>query len=399
MKKIICLVLIALMSFSVLSFSAFAIDSEAVSAKATYKVEWSKHNYETYWYKNLMNDYTELFDVTLTENIISSAGKSTEKLRRTYISQEKFAINEQTEFEYVFEAKNNFEALYAGAVFAFAQDTPYIIFGAFDNRAESGEELSDIRLVKGLNKHDTLDCSTGFEQASLKVAVSDDGFGTFKIVYDGYDVSVYGLTDAQSGTYEKLGNTVTLPSDAKIAFGVFSYSANEVDDLERDRTLTVRNAVLYAMNDDAARVIDPSYGEKQIAVMLEELKAAIDAAEALKESDYTADSYQSLSEALKSANGLLDDTSVTAAQIEEAILGIENAKSALEKQTEKATEDITDAPETDAPIPNVTESATDAAITDAEVKPSPKKCASTLSVSALVLVSVIGTALIFKKKD
>ena len=319
MKKIICLTLTAVMILAMLSITAMAAEEPIVS----YKVNWSELSYEAYGYDQLKYDMDTYYSVTKNENLLSFDAITGSKLR-AYVATERFEISNDTKYEYVFQTKNNNDYGYSGAVFAFANGLPYFVYGGFNNKsdsAHSGQSCIDIR--KGLHKHSTNDCETGFEKTYLTLALDSDGYVTLKVVYDGYQVTLYGLTDSANNEYEAIGNTITLPSDAKVAMGAFNRETDTSSGLER--TASVRNATVYGMNNAAVQnmpsVVDA--GTAFVAYVEQIEKAYL-------EIDYESESYADLLSALDYAKIIIEEGIFDEFDIAEARASIEEAIEMLE---------------------------------------------------------------------
>lgn len=319
MKKIICLTLTAVMILAMLSITAMAAEEPIVS----YKVNWSELSYEAYGYDQLKYDMDTYYSVTKDENLLSFDAITGSKLR-AYVATERFEISNDTKYEYVFQTKNNNDYGYSGAVFAFANGLPYFVYGGFNNKsdsAHSGQSCIDIR--KGLHKHSTNDCETGFEKSYLTLALDSDGYVTLKVVYDGYQVTLYGLTDSANNEYEAIGNTITLPSDAKVAMGAFNRETDTSSGLER--TASVRNAIVYGMNNAAVQnmpsVVDDN---TEFILYVESVEKEY------LESDYESESYADFLSALDRAKALIEEENFDELEIAEARASIEEAIDMLE---------------------------------------------------------------------
>ena len=161
-------------------------------------------------------------------------------------------------------------------------------------------------------------CNTGFTRSYIKAALDSDGYGTFKVVLDGYKASVYVLTDASAGTYTMVGNSITLSSDAKIAFGAYYRGA----DTNGPRTLVVRNAVLTAVNEAAAEKIVP--GAYDFIDYVSKVEKDY------LEADYTKETFTAFADALKAAKELIKNGDFDATKISSAKSAIDRAVILLE---------------------------------------------------------------------
>lgn len=293
MKRLISiLVITAMLLASVMAMiPAFADEIETPKAptEGTYNVDWkalvdagkmaaSDNNVVINNFASLYTPVADANSLTLTK-VAGSDAKGV-----TYYSTDMFALSATTYFEYVLTAKNTSGTAYGGIVFAYdTQGYPYIIIGSTDNKSDDGE-TSEFRMEKGENDVYVLGGTTrGF----LKLDVDKDSFGTIKVVYDGYKVSVYGLTDAANGTYELVPNTTfTLPEGSKIALGTFARA---------HRTNIIKNAVLTAGNRESAAILAGA-SEAKVA-----LAAALDAAYNVIPTDYTDETATALINAVNAA--------------------------------------------------------------------------------------------------
>ena len=333
MKKLISiLVIVAMLLASVLAMIPASAAKVSDTALATYNVNWKSLHESNKMRANWKNEergygatseFLELYTVTATENSLAVGLKTdydTTKYddgyeQRTYYSTEMIALTKTTYFEYVFSGKNNRPTGFGGFVFAYDTNKyPYILAGAIDNRSdEPHESESELRIRKGV--HDAVMSGTT-EKVWLTLALDSDGCGTAKIVFDGYNVSVYGLTDASNGTYTKAeGLDFTLPEGSMIAPGVFSRDSYETN----QRTVTIKNAAITAHNYESVAIMNG------VAETKGDLAVAIDEALAKIASDkYVADTENALTGAINAAKTVLNNTEADATAIGNAIAAIEN---------------------------------------------------------------------------
>ena len=313
MKKIISLFIAC-----VLVVAAFSFTASAEEAKISYAVDWSSMSYKGYWYDELKTD--SQYKLTATKSSLSTSPlKGTDTERRAFVANKTFAITSNTKYEYVFQAKNDTNYKYGGVVFAFGGGIAYFVYGSFNNVADAPNDGNcDIRVQKGLDYQEGKSCNTGFTRSYIKAALDSDGYGTFKIVLNGYTASVYVLTDASAGTYTMVGNSITLPSDAKIAFGAYYRGV----DTNGPRTLVVRNAVLTAVNEAAAEKIVPgAYDFIDYVSRVEK---------DYLEADYTKETFTAFADALKAAKELIKNGDFDATKISSAKSAIDSAVILLE---------------------------------------------------------------------
>ena len=343
MKKLISiLVIVAMLLASVLAMIPASAAKVSDTALATYNVNWKSLHESNKMRANWKNEergygatseFLELYTVTATENSLAVGLKTdydTTKYddgyeQRTYYSTEMIALTETTYFEYVFSGKNNRPTGFGGFVFAYDTNKyPYILAGAIDNRSdEPHESESELRIRKGV--HDAVMSGTT-EKVWLTLALDSDGCGTAKIVFYGYNVSVYGLTDAVNGTYTKAeGLDFTLPEGSMIAPGVFSRDSYETN----QRTVTIKNAAITAHNYESVAIMNGVAADKG------DLAKAIDLALDRIASDvYVADTETALTAAVNDAKTVLNNTEADATAIGDAIAAIENVTLTLKATTD-----------------------------------------------------------------
>ena len=194
---------------------------------------------------NQQNDYTSVYNVTATDNSLSSKPKSGGE-NRAYYSTEMYTIDSTTHYEYTFEAKNNRAKGYAGVIFAYdtAGLLPYFAYGEFDNSSDKGSCIH-IRFRKGHFDTSSYSCAVNSDEVTAAVKQTDDGYGQFKIIYEGYNVKFCYLNE--NGQYVQLGSTIRLPAGSKICLGVFSREGNTAE----MRTVSLRNCVITPKSDSA----------------------------------------------------------------------------------------------------------------------------------------------------
>ena len=316
MKRIISAIIACLLVVAAFSFTA-----SAEEAKISYAVDWSSMSYKGYWYDELKTDSQYKLTSTAT-SLSASPLKGTNTERRAFVANKTFGITSDTKYEYVFQAKNDTNYKYCGVVFAFGGGIAYFVYGSFNNVADDPNDGNcDIRVQKGLDYQEGKSCGTGFTRSYIKAALDSEGYGTFKVVVEGYTASFYALTDATAGTYTPVGGSITLPSDAKIAFGAY-YRGVETNGTPK--TLVVRNAVLTALNKAAAEKIIPGAYDFVDYVG----KVETDYLEA----DYTKESFAALTDALKTAKELINNRDFDTAKVSSAKSAIDRAVILLELQ-------------------------------------------------------------------
>lgn len=456
MKKIISILVVAML----LATCVFA--AVPASAANELKIDWTKLDYTVYnEYGVELDELTlfENFDVTKTADSLGVSRKASGLQANSYISKSQFAITATTKYTYEVMAKNNYTAKYSGVPFAIdTEGNVYFIYGSFDNNNDSdttSQKGKSYVITAKADFDNKFPNSTGNEIDAMyfEKLQQTDGFASFKFEYDGLNVTVYAKA-ASGGNYVQMGEVVSLPEGSKIAIGVYSRDDNE----NGNRTTTVKSAKITANNTEAANnlVLGDSNGAS-------ELKAEIAKAKTdYNESDYTAESYKALKDAIGDAESIANnaassasdvatvlaalktaieglelkevDTSALEAAIAEAealkeiewtsisygmvkkaldaakqLLEDENAtQSAIDAATEAITGRMAElvASGVTAPDDEETEApATQAPIAQAPITQTPpaakKGCGSAVATTAVVigLVATLGTALVVKKKD
>ena len=234
-----------------------ALKERPAAAVYEYKINWLKfynaNLLRSQWWNDAgegQNKYLKCFDVTITENFLSSAAKDSDNL--TYYTRRMYDITESTYYEYTFEAKNMRSGGYAGVMFAYDTNgtMPYFVYGEFDNNSDKGA-FADFRFRAGhhdRNKAEEAPLKAAFLEGDPRyypvVAETEDGYGQFKFIYDGFNFSFHYLDE--NGDYVQVGDVITLPAGAKICPGV--YSKATADNPESQSTMAIRNCVITAFN-------------------------------------------------------------------------------------------------------------------------------------------------------
>ena len=419
------------------------------------KAQW----YNETW----QNDFEDHFTVNATENQLNVVAKkdaeSGEDLSdvRAYYSTNMYKITATTYYEYTFKVKrDSVLSTYAGVIFAYDTTSvsdnqlAYIFYGGLNNLSDDGEN-SYISIQYG---HQDAEDRIAGPVKKLVVGVDGDNFATYKIVYDGYWASFY-YTDPTTGEFVLLPElTVKLKETAAVCVGTYTRDNRDKDN---QRTVTQKDCKLVAMNDEAAgymavnktalaaklaevealneneyttatwTLLKEAYlaakavneDANALQVMVDAalaavvdaqgklgkpgdstaLKAKIAEAEALKEDDYKSGlTWNVFAKALADAKAAAESRDSTQGDIDMALSTLVEAMGKIEKKPAAPAPETdapaTDAPETDAPA---TEAPTDDDKKDDEEEEG--GCGSSVALSALAIVSVIGTALVIKKKE
>ena len=287
--------------------AALALIPDAVASIA---LNWSKY-YNTgamrgQWWNvatDAENKYHNIYNITATENLLSSAPKG-EGDNHTYYSTVRYAITADTYYEYTFSAKNNRAGGYAGVMFAYdlVGTNTYFIYGEFDNHSDNGA-FADFRFRRGHYDYKDRDPSSHFVEGDPRyypvVTEDEEGFGQFKFVYEGYNFSFYYL-DA-NGAYVQIGDTLTLPEGTAVCAGVFSRGGN----LSSQRTVSLKDCTIKALNDVSAANL--AKAEYEFAVTLANAKIAT--------GSYTPETVAVLQTALDAMNAAIAKADVTVTEL------------------------------------------------------------------------------------
>ncbi len=335
MKRILSLIIVVTVLFGMFSFNAYAAEDEEALKQACYRINWATQSFFTYTYNETKtnDNYMKYFNVDKTSRYIYTLGTTNYEGStggRAYFSQQMFEINDSTHYEYIFKAKNNLDGEYAGVVFAFGNGLAYIMYGSFNNTAKSSNTgVSSINLTKGLHASSSKDCSTGFSERLFTADLDSDGFGHYKIVYKGYNVSVYALTDSEKEVYTQIGSSIKLPIGSKIALGVYAMTATKGP----NRTVNLSDCLLYAMNTQTRDIISTNDdGTSRLSNLIKEAKTNYSAA------DNTGATYRELMREVEAAEQLLDRWDFTATEISEAEKNLDDALDQMEIKEADLTE-------------------------------------------------------------
>ena len=309
MKKSVSILLIVTMLLaSVLAMIPASAAGSEPTPYATYNVNW-KELYESGTMTaqedlTPKTDYEYYFNVFATENSIRFTPKNDSLGKdRSYFSTQMVDITADTYFIYTFEAKNGRSGGWAGVVLAYGDakgsynqslgNAPFFLSGQFDNNGANAETgMSAFRFRQG--RHSLDDTKPYREVIEMqnqvdKIVTTEDGYGKFRVVYEGYNMTVY-YDQYGTGTEKIVGRTITLPEGSKIAFGAYSQGAG-VNDLN---LVTLRNCTLKAYTTAAQvslyRALLPSLTQKGMAIWNNGVNT-----------EYTTDTYNALFTALNKA--------------------------------------------------------------------------------------------------
>ena len=339
MKKSVSILLIVTMLLaSVLAMIPASAAGSEPTPYATYNVNW-KELYESGTMTaqedlTPKTDYEYYFNVFATENSIRFTPKNDSLGKdRSYFSTQMVDITADTYFIYTFEAKNGRSGGWAGVVLAYGDakgssnqslgNAPFFLSGQFDNNGANAETgMSAFRFRQG--RH-SLDDSKPYreviemENQIDKIVTTEDGYGKFRVVYEGYNMTVY-YNDFETNAEMIVGRTITLPEGSKIAFGAYSQGAG-VNDLN---LVTLRNCTLKAYTEAAQvslyRALLPGLTQKGMAIWNNGVNT-----------EYTAVTYSALESALNVAIQIDVGTPSSNADVIAAYSGLSHALSGIKK--------------------------------------------------------------------
>ena len=309
MKKSVSILLIVTMLLaSVLAMIPVSAAGSEPTPYATYNVNW-KDLYESGTMTaqedlTPKTDYEYYFNVFATENSIRFTPKNDSLGKdRSYFSTQMVDITDDTYFIYTFEAKNGRSGGWAGVVLAYgaAKDSsnqslgnaPFFLSGQFDNNGANGElGMSALRFRQG--HHTPVATKPHREVIEManqvdKIVTTEDGYGKFRVVYEGRKMTVY-YDQYGTGTEKEVGRTIMLPEGSKIAFGAYSQGGG-LNDLN---LVTLRNCTLKAYTEAAQvslyRALLPALTQKGMAIWNNGVNT-----------EYTAVTYSALESSLNKA--------------------------------------------------------------------------------------------------
>ena len=245
----------------------------------------------------------ELFYVDATNEALCVKANDGAELdgARFYFSNQLFKITATTYYEYVFNAKSES----AGAVIARANRAAYALYCSLDNTESEGEYTVALRYGENFR------LVNGTSEAKCKL-ILDGEFSSFKVIYNGYRVSVYALVDnGGEGEWSHLkGLDFTLPSSAFVCLGACVLDGGEI---------TLKSAAINAYNKESAAILN---GDTARA----ELISLIYSTEDIIFGNYTEQTASALLSALSDAITALSDDSADVTEqknaLEAAILGL-----------------------------------------------------------------------------
>ena len=337
MKKIISVLIVAVMLVTCLLAT---IPTSA--ATKTLELKWNTFEYEARKENGSVYSATNFAkEITITKDATKlSAKRIGGDECRSYISTTKLTITATTKYTYEVMAKNNTSLKYSGIPFAIGSDGKvYFLYGSFENKNDTSgaPNATSAYMVpaKGAFNSKILGGKSETNSIFFKKITVTDGFASLKFEYNGFDVKIY--TKNSSGSYEQIGQTVTLPAGSKLAFGVHTRDGGT----SSDRSATIKNGKITALNDESVGYLTPNTNNNnnnttndKVDNGADDLKAKIAKAEVqYTDADYTADTIATLKTAITNAKKVVENTASTAAQVTAANDALEAAISGLKTKS------------------------------------------------------------------
>jgi hypothetical protein len=304
-----------------------ALVRKPLELKATYNVNW-KYMYENklmkaqWWNETWQNDFEDHFTVNATEDMLNVVSKKKDESdgnlgdTRAYYGTNMYKITATTYYEYTFKVKHDsVRSTYAGVIFAYDTTSnpdnqlAYIFYGGLANLSDDGAN-SYISIQYG--HQDASDRVAG-PVSKLVVGTDEDGFATYKIVYDGYFAHFF-YTDPTTGEFIEMPTLRTkLKETAAVCFGTYTRENRDNTNVADPRTVTQKNGVLVAMNDEAAGYM--TVNKADLAAKIAEVKA-------MNENAYTSATWAIVIEALAAAEAVNDDVNAFQEMVDNALTAL-----------------------------------------------------------------------------
>jgi len=183
------------------------------------------------------SDYAKLFTTTVTaDSLVSSAtpqnapnASDVDSNAKAYFST-LYPITADSSYEMTLKAKNNRTGGYCGIIFATSKDKrPYFVYGALNNGSDGDKTKSELRACYAYHAKTNKGIGRMSETYSRPVLELDqNGYATYKIVYEGYTATVYAKT-SDGWTQITFGSNMQnfqLPIGSWVAVGVYNRHGN-----------------------------------------------------------------------------------------------------------------------------------------------------------------------------
>ena len=323
MKKVSLLLIVAMLLsaiFAAIPASAAEAEKAAIDfTKLDYKIrDWkSKKAYTQAEYDAWIVTETKANSLVTaaTDANAPNNNDSTEDNYATAYFSKMFPITSSTNVTLYVNAKNNRVGGYCGLIFAAdADDHPYFIYGALANGRDDDTDNCALRARYRYHNNDNAIGSQLSSTDFIKHQVLKDGYGQYKIVYEGLTATVYTMT-ADGWTQVTFGEmkNFTLKEGSYIAIGMYNRHGHG----SRQRTVSLLDPTVEAANVKS--------------LFRDRLGEYVAKAGALAPAAYTQESYAALATAVGNAGALADDADVAAIEtctfdISKAINGLVPAK-------------------------------------------------------------------------
>ena len=217
-------------------------------------VDWSALTYKSLFAgAESAEKFDEVYNVVIDGSTLTTSAKDTTNNDKGYnlgyVAQTEYAITADSYYVYEFTAKLFRDTGYAGVVFAANGNDHYFAGGAFandgDHDDDEGNQASHIVLYKN-EWNQNFNKQFGDHTAVPNLEV--DGFGTWRIVYEGLTVKVQYVAKDGTWTYitDDEGNvcSIELPEGCFVAVGAHNRGGAK----GKDRTIVIKDAKIHDLN-------------------------------------------------------------------------------------------------------------------------------------------------------
>lgn len=328
MKRLIStIVLVAMLlaSFSMI-VPAFATEVSGTSTQVTktYNVNWKElvdgEIMRATWIGNRSAEYNNMssrYNIFATETSLKLSPINSGD-NRAYFSEIMFDITDETQYEYVFMAdETNDDCADAGVVFAWAPNPNAYIrsndhFADGENDIYPGVPKAVYHIMANWGRKTNYTVHYGGPQTEYAifgtqskthlydVKLDAEGFATYKVVYNGFNIKLYFLNTYDEWVEFFGDKNMTLVEGSKVALGLTVWTPSHTN---------LKNCVLYAMNDISAEIMTQS----TINYYITKAESVLSDGK-----DYSPISRAELEETLANAKSVLANSNATDAEMDEA---------------------------------------------------------------------------------
>ena len=204
--------------------------------------------------KNFAEEYTVTIDGNALNTVANEKTSPDKPDNLGYVAQTEYAITADSYYVYELKAKLNRDTGYAGFVIAANGTEHYFAGGAFANDGDhdnaDGTRASHIVLYKGEWDQPLDDDGDFGDHFPVPTAVKD-GYGSWRVIYEGLTVKVQYVAKDGNWTYVTNDNgsvaSTVLPEGFFVAVGAH----NRGGDVNKQRTINIKDAVIYDLNTPA----------------------------------------------------------------------------------------------------------------------------------------------------